>query len=242
MKKILVVEDEESIREVIALNLRMVGYDVLEAGSAEEALHLFHESVDVAILDIMLPGMNGFSLCESIRRDSGSVGIIMLSAKSLETDKIKALSIGADDYMTKPFSVLELCARVRALLRRGAPQPKEGAASYGLQSGALQLHVGEHEVTLCGQAVELTLKEFMLLQELMECAPDSIARDTLLQKVWGYDYVGETRTLDMHIGTLRAKLQDDSANPNYIKTVRGIGYRFLQNVERVSGSTGRQAL
>ena len=228
MRRVLVVEDEAAIREVIALNLRMAGYDVTEAGSAEAGLAAIGGSApfDVAVLDIMLPGMNGFSLCENIRRDSDSIGIIMLSAKSQEDDKIRGLSIGADDYMTKPFGILELSARVRNLLKRSGTVREESTC---LAAGDVKIDKETREVVSCGEKVELTLKEFELLSYLMEHMNRVVTRDELLDNIWGYDYDGETRTLDMHIKTLRQKLKDAGQQ---IKTVRGVGYRFLKEKER----------
>ena len=228
MRKILVVEDEDAIREVVALNLRLAGYEVTEAASAEQALAVFSPPAgfDVAVLDIMLPGMNGFSLCETIRRDSASIGIIMLSAKTLETDKIKGLSIGADDYMTKPFGILELSARVRNLLKRSGTVREESTC---LAAGDVKIDKETREVVSCGEKVELTLKEFELLSYLMEHMNRVVTSDELLDNIWGYDYDGETRTLDMHIKTLRQKLKDAGQQ---IKTVRGVGYRFLKEKER----------
>ncbi|MEF9969445.1 MAG: response regulator transcription factor [Ruthenibacterium sp.] len=235
LPRILVVEDDESIRMLLEVSLRASGFAPLCFESATEALKSMETQSnvpDAAVLDIMLEGMDGITLLKLMRAHAklAAIPIMMLTAKDAETDKIAGLDAGADDYMTKPFSVLELCARVRALLRRGGfeqTQKKTGA----LQSGTLRVDLAAHEATLNDTALELTYKEFELLQTLMTHAPGALTREELLQSVWGYDFVGETRTLDMHIGTLRAKLCDDSAAPRFIKTVRGVGYRFLGAVD-----------
>lgn len=232
--RIFVAEDDESIRMLLEVSLTSSGFAVSAFEGAAEALRAMETVLpDAAVLDIMMEGIDGITALKLMRANPRLAGVpvMMLTAKDTETDKVAGLDAGADDYMTKPFSVLELCARVRALLRRGAgaPVPQKAGA---LQCGALQVDLSTREVTLEGVAVELTLKEFELLRELMENAPGALARETLLQTVWGYDFVGETRTLDMHIGTLRAKLGDDSASPRFIKTVRGVGYRFLGEVSK----------
>ena len=232
--RIFVVEDDDSIRMLLEVALRSSGYTVNAFPGAAEALaEMEHVVPDAAVLDIMLDGMDGITALRLMRANArlAPVPVMMLTAKDSENDKIIGLDAGADDYMTKPFSVLELCARVRALLRRGgaAPAAKKGGV---LKSGALRLDLGVREATLDGKELELTYKEFELLRELMQNAPGAIGRDELLQGVWGYDFIGETRTLDMHVGTLRHKLGDESASPRFIKTVRGVGYRFLGDVEK----------
>ena len=180
-------------------------------------------------MDIMMEGMDGITALKLMRDNARlrTVPVMMLTAKDTEADKVAGLDAGADDYLTKPFGVLELCARVRALLRRsGTP-----AAGGTLRSNGVELNLATREAMLDGHPLELTNKEFDLLRELMQRAPAAVEREALLQSVWGYDFVGETRTLDMHIGTLRAKLADDSAAPRFIKTVRGVGYRFIGEVE-----------
>lgn len=227
--RVLVVEDDDSIRMLLEVSLRASEFSPLCFESAAAALKAMETTIpDAAVLDIMLDGMDGITLLKLMRANPrlAAVPVMMLTAKDTETDKITGLDAGADDYLTKPFSVLELCARVRALLRRSgfaAPVKRQSV----LQSDALTMDLSSREATLNGVPLELTFKEFELLRELMEHAPGALSRDELLQTVWGYDYVGETRTLDMHIGTLRAKLGDDSASPLYIKTVRGVGYRFI---------------
>ena len=223
--RIFVVEDDESIRMLLEVALRSSGYTVSAFPNAADALAEMENTVP--------DGMDGITALKLMRANARLAGVpvMMLTAKDSENDKIIGLDAGADDYMTKPFSVLELCARVRALLRRGgaAPAPKKGGV---LKSGGLKLDLAVREATRDGALLELTYKEFELLRELMENAPGAMSRDELLQSVWGYDFIGETRTLDMHIGTLRHKLGDESTAPRYIKTVRGVGYRFLGEVEK----------
>ena len=221
MVRVLVVEDEANIREMIALNLRLAGMEAVEAESAEAALPLLEKKpgCDAAILDVMLPGMNGFSLCETIRRTDQKIGIIILSAKGQEQDKIRGLSIGADDYMTKPFSVLELLARVRCLLRRTKEEEPEQPKLF--DCGALHLDLETREVKVNGREVLLTYKEYELLKLLMTNAGIVTTRELILDRVWGIDFEGESRTLDMHIKTLRQKLKEEGS---LIKTVRNVGY------------------
>ena len=229
MKRVLVVEDEASIREMVALNLKMAGWEVVEAPSAERALELMHsgEHCDAALLDIMLPGMDGLSLCETIRRGDSDIGIIIVSAKGQESDKIRGLSIGADDYMTKPFSVLELLARVRSLLRRTKEEEPEQPKLF--DCGALHLDLETREVKVNGSEVLLTYKEYELLVYLAENQNRVVSRDELLDKLWDWRADVETRTLDIHIKTLRQKLGEEAGH--YIKTVRSVGYRFMKPQE-----------
>ena len=229
MVKVLVVEDEASIREMIALNLRLAGMEAVEADSAEAALPLLEQrpGCDAAILDVMLPGMNGFSLCETIRRTDQKIGIIILSAKGQEQDKIRGLSIGADDYMTKPFSVLELLARVRSLLRRTKEEEPEQPKLF--DCGALHLDLETREVKVNGREILLTYKEYELLVYLAENQNRVVSRDELLDKLWDWRADVETRTLDIHIKTLRQKLGEEAGH--YIKTVRSVGYRFMKPQE-----------
>ena len=193
MQKILVVEDEESIREVLVLNLRMAGYEVAEAGSAESALSLFESGAvfDAAILDIMLPGMNGFSLCETIRREHADIGIIMLSAKAMEADKIKGLSIGADDYMTKPFSVSELLARVEALVRRVARVSNERQEDGRIVSGNFVLDEKSRVLYKNGVPIDLTQVEFQIMELFFANPGVALVREKILEGVWGENYYGD---------------------------------------------------
>lgn len=231
MRKILVVEDEDAIREVVALNLRLAGYEVTEAASAEQALAVFSPSAgfDVAVLDIMLPGMNGFSLCETIRRDSASIGIIMLSAKTLETDKIKGLSIGADDYMTKPFSVSELLARVEALVRRVGRQGASSAAPEPdgrMVSGVFVLDQKSRVLYKNGTPIDLTQVEFQIMELFFANPGVALVRENILEGVWGENYFGDVKIVDVNIRRLRMKIEDEPSAPKHILTVWGYGYRW----------------
>ena len=231
MRKILVVEDEDAIREVVALNLRLAGYEVTEAASAEQALAVFSPSAgfDVAVLDIMLPGMNGFSLCETIRRDSASIGIIMLSAKTLETDKIKGLSIGADDYMTKPFSVSELLARVEALVRRVGRQGASSAAPEPdgrMVSGVFVLDQKSRVLYKNGTPIDLTQVEFQIMELFFANPGVALVREKILEGVWGENYFGDVKIVDVNIRRLRMKIEDEPSAPKQILTVWGYGYRW----------------
>ena len=231
MRKILVVEDEDAIREVVALNLRLAGYEVTEAASAEQALAVFSPSAgfDVAVLDIMLPGMNGFSLCETIRRDSASIGIIMLSAKTLETDKIKGLSIGADDYMTKPFSVSELLARVEALVRRVGRQGASSAAPEPdgrMVSGVFVLDQKSRVLYKNGTPIDLTQVEFQIMELFFANPGVALVREKILEGVWGENYFGDVKIVDVNIRRLRMKIEDEPSAPKHLRTVWGYGYRW----------------
>ena len=231
MRKILVVEDEDAIREVVALNLRLAGYEVTEAASAEQALAVFSPSAgfDVAVLDIMLPGMNGFSLCETIRRDSASIGIIMLSEKTLETDKIKGLSIGADDYMTKPFSVSELLARVEALVRRVGRQGASSAAPEPdgrMVSGVFVLDQKSRVLYKNGTPIDLTQVEFQIMELFFANPGVALVREKILEGVWGENYFGDVKIVDVNIRRLRMKIEDEPSAPKHILTVWGYGYRW----------------
>ncbi|MDD3429645.1 MAG: response regulator transcription factor [Oscillospiraceae bacterium] len=229
MRRILCVEDEDAIREVIALNLRMAGYEVAEAGSAERALELLNSDntgFDCAILDIMLPGMNGFSLCESIRRDSATIGIIMLSAKAQESDKINGLAIGADDYMTKPFSVSELMARVEALCRRVNRAAPEHQGDSRLVSGAFILDQKSRILYKNGEPIDLTQVEFQIMELFFANPGIAMVRDKILEGVWGENYFGDVKIVDVNIRRLRMKIEDEPSNPQHILTVWGYGYRW----------------
>ena len=224
-------EDEAALREVVALNLRLAGYEVTEAASAEQALAVFSPSAgfDVAVLDIMLPGMNGFSLCETIRRDSASIGIIMLSAKTLETDKIKGLSIGADDYMTKPFSVSELLARVEALVRRVGRQGASSAAPEPdgrMVSGVFVLDQKSRVLYKNGTPIDLTQVEFQIMELFFANPGVALVREKILEGVWGENYFGDVKIVDVNIRRLRMKIEDEPSAPKHILTVWGYGYRW----------------
>ena len=230
MRRVLVVEDEDSIRELIALNLRMADYEVLEAESAEKALALLGSEgrCDAAVLDVMLPGMNGFSLCEAIRRDDANIGIIILSAKSMEQDKIRGLSIGADDYMTKPFSVSELLARIDALCRRvqRTGQALAEADDSRLVSGQFVLDQKSRVLYKKGEPIDLTQVEFQIMELFFQNPGTALVREKILEGVWGENYYGDVKIVDVNIRRLRMKIEDEPSSPKHILTVWGYGYRW----------------
>lgn len=224
--KILVIDDEEHIVELIRYNLQNAGFDTVEAYNGLDGLALAKkEKPTLILLDVMLPLMDGLEVCRNLRSAEQTKGIpiIMLTAKSEEIDKILGLELGADDYITKPFSVRELMARIKAVLRRMGSEVEE---STTFAFSDVIVDYDKHQVTKDGKKVDLTLKEYELLDILVKNRGKVMKRDMLLDKIWGYEYVGETRTVDVHIRHLRQKLEDDDKNPIYIETVRGIGYRF----------------
>ena len=221
MKKVLIAEDEASIREFIVINLKRSGYDVVEAENGEEAINKYEEengNIDVAVLDIMMPLKDGLEVCKYLRAKSSKIGIIMLTAKTQEMDKVTGLDTGADDYITKPFSIEELLARIRSALRK-----QQSAALPRLSVGPLQMDIARHSVTLEGDSIDLTGREFALLQYLMENQSIVLSRDVLMDKVWGYDYPGETNIVDVYIRYLRNKI-DEAYGVKLLHTVRGVGY------------------
>ncbi|MGK0469231.1 response regulator [Clostridium sp.] len=224
-EKILVVDDEEHIQELIKFNLEKNGYKVILSDNGIDAIKLAKEHLpQLMLLDLMLPGMDGLDVCKEIRKDSSmsNMPIIMITAKGEEIDKIIGLELGADDYITKPFSVRELVARIKAILRRSTMQIVEKT----FKVGNLDIDFGKHEVLKSEIKIDLTLKEFELLEILITNKGRVMTRDFLLDKIWGYEYVGETRTVDVHIRHLRQKIEEDDKNPMYIQTIRGIGYKF----------------
>ncbi|MTI49028.1 winged helix-turn-helix domain-containing protein [Sporosalibacterium faouarense] len=225
--KVLVVDDEEHIVELIKFNLEGNGYEVIEAYDGIRAIELAkNEKIDIVILDLMLPGTDGIEVCRTLRKDPSTekLPIIMLTAKSEETDKVLGLEIGADDYITKPFSVRELIARMKAVLRRSKDDKKEEKKIIEIHD--IIIDVEKHEVTRNNEKVELTLKEFELLRILAENRGKVLSRNMLLDEVWGYDYFGETRTVDVHIRHLRKKIEENDKAPKYIETIRGVGYKM----------------
>ena len=225
-EKVLIVDDEEHIVELLQFNLVNAGYKVITANNGLEALKKVKENKpDLLLLDLMLPGMDGLDVCKEIKRDkeTSKTSIIMLTAKSEELDKILGLELGADDYITKPFSIRELLARVKAVLRRSS---SDEISEEIYEIGRLKVDFERHEVLINNEKVELTLKEFELLEILIKNKGKILRRETLLDKVWGYEYIGETRTVDVHIRYLRKKVEDDDKNPKFIETIRGVGYRF----------------
>ncbi|MBC7560919.1 MAG: response regulator transcription factor [Dermatophilaceae bacterium] len=224
MTRILVVEDEESFSDPLSYLLRKEGYEVSVAETGPVALEDFDRSgADLVLLDLMLPGLSGVDVCRALRHRS-SVPVIMLTAKDSEIDKVVGLEIGADDYVTKPYSSRELLARIKAVLRRG--QEPEELMPPTLESGPVRMDVERHVVTVDGQHVALPLKEFELLEMLLRNSGRVLTRAQLIDRVWGSDYVGDTKTLDVHVKRLRSKVEPDPANPRFIITVRGLGYKF----------------
>ena len=231
MKRVLVVEDEASIREMVALNLKMAGWEVVEAPSAERALELMHhgEECDAALLDIMLPGMDGLSLCETIRRENNEIGIIIVSAKGQESDKIRGLSIGADDYITKPFSVSELVARLEALTRRikrGGVPAKPAEEQEQLISGPFVLDEKSRMLYKNGTAIDLTQVEFQIMELFFRNPGTALVREKILEGVWGKNYFGDVKIVDVNIRRLRMKIEDEPSSPQHILAVWGYGYRW----------------
>lgn len=229
-ERILIVEDDDSIRMLLEVALSSNGYSPIGFDNASDALDFLKSEVpELAIFDIMMNGINGLEAVRLIRTDDRLKGlpIIMLTAKDTELDKIVGLDAGADDYVTKPFSVLELCARVRAQLRRKINTEELNRSDTVLESGRLKMDCNLREVSLNESTILLTYKEFELLKLLMENPNRTVTRNELIAKIWGNDFCGETRTLDIHIGTLRQKLGDTAENSKFIKTVRSVGYRFV---------------
>ncbi|WP_433372355.1 response regulator [Streptosporangium sp. CA-115845] len=224
MTRVLVVEDEESFSDALSYMLRKEGFEVAVATTGPEALETFDRNgADLVLLDLMLPGLPGTEVCRSLRQRS-NVPVIMLTAKDSEIDKVVGLELGADDYVTKPFSSRELVARIRAVLRRqGDVEELEPAV---LAAGPVRMDVDRHIVAVRGEPVQLPLKEFELLEVLLRNAGRVLTRGQLIDRVWGADYVGDTKTLDVHVKRLRAKVESDPSNPRCILTVRGLGYKF----------------
>jgi len=226
MTKILVVEDEESFSEALAYLLGREGFDVTVADSGPKAIEEFDRvGADLVLLDLMLPGLSGTEVCKQLRQRS-DVPIIMLTAKDSEVDKVVGLELGADDYVTKPYSSRELVARIRAVLRRNSDFGETEPAGGTLTVGPVRLDTERHVIAINGSTVQFPLKEFELLEFLMRNCDRVLTRTQIIDRVWGSDYVGDTKTLDVHIKRLRAKIEVDPANPVYIQTVRGLGYKM----------------
>lgn len=224
MTKVLVVEDEESFSEAISFMLRKEGYEVAVAADGNAAVAEFDQNgADIVLLDLMLPGLSGTEVCREIRKRS-KVPVIMVTAKDSEIDKVVGLELGADDYVTKPFSSRELIARIKAVLRRSGEIAEDN--SDVIEIGPIRIDVERHAVSVNGEPVKLPLKEFDLLLMLMRNAGRVLTRGQLIDRIWGSDYVGDTKTLDVHVKRIRAKIEEDPANPSHILTVRGLGYKF----------------
>lgn len=227
MTTILIVEDEESLSDPLAYLLRKEGFEAVVAPDGQTALDTFDEgNVDLVLLDLMLPGMSGTEVCKKLRAES-SVPIIMVTARDSEIDKVVGLELGADDYVTKPYSTRELVARIRAVLRRG-PETEdiEEDDERMLEGGRVKMDIERHTVLVDGQPVPMPLKEFDLLEYLMRNAGRVLTRGQLIDRIWGADYVGDTKTLDVHVKRLRTKIEAEPSRPTQLVTVRGLGYKF----------------
>jgi len=229
MTSILVVDDEPVFIEALTISLEREGFGVIAAADGPAALKAISEKdPDLILLDVMLPGMSGIDVCREIRKSS-SVPVIMVTAKGEEIDAVVALEVGADDYITKPYRLRELIARIRAILRRSENSPKEDETISNpevLVEGAVRLDLERHELSVDGELVSLALREFELLSYLMENSGRVVTRESLMQNVWGWDYIGDTKTIDVHVKRLRSKIESDPAAPLRISTIRGVGYRY----------------
>lgn len=226
MTRVLIVEDEESLADPLAFLLRKEGFEAAVVTDGPSALAEFDRSgADIVLLDLMLPGMSGTEVCKQLRARSG-VPVIMVTARDSELDKVLGLELGADDYVTKPYSARELIARIRAVLRRGAEPDDSGAGEAVLESGPVRMDVERHVVSVDGRPIALPLKEFDLLEYLMRNKGRVLTRGQLIDRVWGADYVGDTKTLDVHVKRLRSKIEANPANPVRLLTVRGLGYKL----------------
>jgi two-component system response regulator RegX3 len=222
--RVLIVEDEESFADPLAFLLRKEGFTAAVAGTGQDALEEFDRNgADIVLLDLMLPGMSGTDVCKALRQRS-AVPVIMVTARDSEIDKVVGLELGADDYVTKPYSARELIARVRAVLRRGGES--EDMSPAVLEAGPVRMDVERHVVTVTGGEVPLPLKEFDLLEYLLRNVGRVLTRGQLIDRVWGADYVGDTKTLDVHVKRLRSKIEADPSAPRHLVTVRGLGYKF----------------
>ena len=230
MKRILIAEDEDVIRDFIVINLKRAGYDVVDVPDGEQALQVFEQSggdFDVVVLDIMMPGIDGFGVCEKIRAASNTIGIIMLSAKSQEMDKVRGLMTGADDYITKPFSPSELVARVDAIYRRVSLAKDVAQQSGEIVSGPFVLNSKSRTLTKNGKTVDLTQVEFQILEFFMRNPSTALERSAILDEVWGSNYFGDVKIVDVNIRRLRMKIEEEPSNPRYLQTVWGFGYKWV---------------
>ena len=227
MRKVLVLEDEDNIRSFVVLNLNRAGYDTLEATTGEEALEILreHPETRIALLDVNLPGIDGFEVCRRIRATNSKMGIIMLTARTLEMDKVTGLMTGADDYVTKPFSPAELTARVDALYRRSGGEEKQADSGEIFQPPFL-LNTRNRTLEKNGKRIKLTQVEYSVIKLFMDNPGKALSRDEILESVWGRDYYGEVKIVDVNIRRLRMKVEDDPTNPTYITTVWGYGYKW----------------
>ena len=229
MKRILVCEDEDVIRDFVVINLKRAGYDVVDVNCGEEALKVFeseHGNFDIALLDIMMPGIDGFTVCKRLREKSSTLGIIMLSAKTQEMDKVSGLMIGADDYITKPFSPSELNARVDAIYRRVCMSFIKDEASPIIKSGPFKLNLKSRTVTKNDVLIDLTQVEYQILEYFMNNKNTALDRSSILNHIWGETYFGDDKIVDVNIRRIRIKIEDEPSNPQYIITIWGYGYKW----------------
>ena len=229
MKRILICEDEDVIRDFVVINLKRAGYDVVDVNCGEEALRVFESEMgnfDIALLDIMMPGIDDFTVCKKLREKSSTLGIIMLSAKTQEMDKVSGLMIGADDYITKPFSPSELTARVDAIYRRVCMSFAKDEKSPVLESGPFQLNLKSRTVSKNGQIIDLTQVEYQILEYFMNNKNTALDRTSILNHIWGETYFGDDKIVDVNIRRIRMKIEDEPSNPQYIMTIWGYGYKW----------------
>ncbi|MDE5860098.1 MAG: response regulator transcription factor [Oscillospiraceae bacterium] len=230
MKRILVCEDEDVIRDFVVINLKRAGYDVIDVNCGEEALKVFDRergSFDVALLDIMMPGIDGFQVCKALRKRSSTLGIVMLSAKTQEMDKVSGLMIGADDYITKPFSPSELTARIDAVYRRVTMSiSRDEDADFTIESGPFALNLKSRTVAKDGMPIELTQVEYQILEYFLLNAETALDRGSILAHIWGENYYGDDKIVDVNIRRIRMKIEDDPSKPRYISTIWGFGYKW----------------
>ena len=229
MKKILIAEDEEAIRDFVVINLKRAGYDVVDVDSGERALEEFERQngdFDIALLDIMMPGIDGFAVCKRLREKSSTLGIIMLTAKTQEMDKVSGLMIGADDYVTKPFSPSELVARVDAIYRRVSMSTSRAEEYIDLHAGPFALNARSRTITKNGEPVDLTQVEYQIMEYFMKNQNTALDRTSILNHIWGESYYGDDKIVDVNIRRLRMKIEDEPSNPQYILTIWGYGYKW----------------
>ena len=230
MKRILVCEDEDVIRDFVVINLNRAGYDVVDVKCGEDALRVFDEengNFDIALLDIMMPGIDGFQVCKALRSKSSTLGIIMLSAKTQEMDKVSGLMLGADDYMTKPFSPSELTARIDAIYRRGSMSvSRDEEDSETIESGPFELNLKSRTVLKNGVPIELTQVEYQILEYFLSNQETALDRQSILTHIWGENYYGDDKIVDVNIRRIRMKIEDEPSNPKYISTIWGYGYKW----------------
>ncbi|MBQ8569380.1 MAG: response regulator transcription factor [Oscillospiraceae bacterium] len=229
MKRILVCEDEEVIRDFVVINLKRAGYDVIDVSCGEDALRVFDEengNFDIALLDIMMPGIDGFQVCKTLRKKSSTVGIIMLSAKTQEMDKVSGLMLGADDYITKPFSPSELTARIDAIYRRVSMSFQQEPKAPVIESGPFVLNLKSRTVSKNGKVIDLTQVEYQILEYFMNNQNTALDRSSILKHIWGDNYYGDDKIVDVNIRRIRMKIEDEPSNPKYIATIWGFGYKW----------------